>query len=135
MIRRPPRSTRTDTLFPYTTLFRSAGSARRREWPWALGGSLPSSGGTAAPATPTEEASMSVTVSVPTTIRTLSDGQSEVQVDGATVGEVLSALESAHPGFAARILDADGSIRRFDNVCVAEHDVRVLQPPAPPGPE
>src|SRR3546814_9065231 len=27
MIRRPPRSTRTDTLVPYTTLFRSAGSA------------------------------------------------------------------------------------------------------------
>src|SRR3546814_6373432 len=26
MIRRPPRSTRTDTLFPYTTLFRSAAS-------------------------------------------------------------------------------------------------------------
>src|SRR3546814_7652540 len=37
MIRRPPRSTRTDTLFPYTTLFRSDsggrhdGSARRRD--------------------------------------------------------------------------------------------------------
>src|SRR3546814_11729 len=32
MIRRPPRSTRTDTLFPYTTLFRSGGqgSGRRR---------------------------------------------------------------------------------------------------------
>src|SRR3546814_3185094 len=28
MIRRPPRSTRTDTLFPYTTLFRSHGSFR-----------------------------------------------------------------------------------------------------------
>src|SRR3546814_7877061 len=28
MIRRPPRSTRTDTLFPYTTLFRSAAGAR-----------------------------------------------------------------------------------------------------------
>src|SRR3546814_11283162 len=27
MIRRPPRSTRTDTLFPYTTLFRSQGGA------------------------------------------------------------------------------------------------------------
>src|SRR3546814_7084355 len=27
MIRRPPRSTRTDTLFPYTTLFRSADAA------------------------------------------------------------------------------------------------------------
>src|SRR3546814_1116959 len=41
MIRRPPRSTRTDTLFPYTTLFRSAwslggvsngGARHRREW-------------------------------------------------------------------------------------------------------
>src|SRR3546814_7612023 len=30
MIRRPPRSTRTDTLFPYTTLFRSVGSRHRR---------------------------------------------------------------------------------------------------------
>src|SRR3546814_12290085 len=30
MILRPPRSTRTDTLFPYTTLFRS------RRWPWVL---------------------------------------------------------------------------------------------------
>src|SRR3546814_7837528 len=29
MIRRPPRSTRTDTLFPYTTLFRSAARRRR----------------------------------------------------------------------------------------------------------
>src|SRR3546814_11234031 len=34
MIRRPPRSTRTDTLFPYTTLFRSEPSPPRR----ALGG-------------------------------------------------------------------------------------------------
>src|SRR3546814_10112230 len=30
MIRRPPRSTRTDTLFPYTTLFRSTDSCRTR---------------------------------------------------------------------------------------------------------
>src|SRR3546814_1321825 len=30
MIRRPPRSTRTDTLFPYTTLFRSMGSTQTR---------------------------------------------------------------------------------------------------------
>src|SRR3546814_6769906 len=30
MNRRPPRYTRTDTLFPYTTLFRSAPAARRR---------------------------------------------------------------------------------------------------------
>src|SRR3546814_10273026 len=33
MIRRPPRSTRTDTLFPYTTLFRSAGYDLRGQSP------------------------------------------------------------------------------------------------------
>src|SRR3546814_12919139 len=33
MIRRPPGSTRTDTLFPYTTLFRSVGSDLERQWP------------------------------------------------------------------------------------------------------
>src|SRR3546814_2663956 len=33
MIRRPPRSTRTDTLFPYTTLFRSMGAADREGAP------------------------------------------------------------------------------------------------------
>src|SRR3546814_18288025 len=35
MIRRPPRSTRTDTLFPYTTLFRSVKVPRRRWGPVA----------------------------------------------------------------------------------------------------
>src|SRR3546814_14785487 len=34
MIRRPPRSTRTDTLFPYTTLFRSVGDIHA----WAIMG-------------------------------------------------------------------------------------------------
>src|SRR3546814_13214528 len=32
MIRRPPRSTRTDTLFPYTTLFRSPASWKARNY-------------------------------------------------------------------------------------------------------
>src|SRR3546814_16208612 len=38
MIRRPPRSTRTDTLFPYTTLFRSVPSAR---WPLPASSAIP----------------------------------------------------------------------------------------------
>src|SRR3546814_7181325 len=39
-MRRPPRSTRTDTLFPYTTLFRSAGAVGPRHVVPTLGGSL-----------------------------------------------------------------------------------------------
>src|SRR3546814_6078530 len=40
MIRRPPRSTRTDTLFPYTTLFRSSTRQKRRisNPPLSIGG-------------------------------------------------------------------------------------------------
>src|SRR3546814_6367781 len=37
MIRRPPRSTRTDTLFPYTTLFRSPALGQRSNVALALG--------------------------------------------------------------------------------------------------
>ena len=67
---------------------------------------------------------MSVTVRVPTTLRTLTGGASEVTLEGATVGEVLTALEAAHPGFEDRLLDADGGLRRFVNLYVADDDVR-----------
>ena len=78
---------------------------------------------------------MSVTVRVPTTLRTLTGGESEVQVQGATVREVLGALESQHPGFAERILDDDGGIRRFVNVFVADDDVRFLDGLGTPVPD
>ncbi|MET0729201.1 MAG: ubiquitin-like small modifier protein 1 [Acidimicrobiales bacterium] len=78
---------------------------------------------------------MSVTVRIPTTLRTLTGGQSEVSVEGSTVGEVLTALESEHPGFSERILDPDGGLRRFVNVFVADDDVRFLQALATPVPD
>src|SRR3546814_3980450 len=45
MIRRPPRSTRTDTLFPYTTLFRSPPHARRPNGARSRGGVARRTGG------------------------------------------------------------------------------------------
>src|SRR3546814_14141647 len=47
MIRRPPRSTRTDTLLPYTTLFRSLPMAASAVAPWLLGLKGPVYGATA----------------------------------------------------------------------------------------
>ncbi|MGN6694470.1 MAG: ubiquitin-like small modifier protein 1, partial [Aquihabitans sp.] len=61
---------------------------------------------------------------VPTTLRTLTAGASEVELSGATVGEVLDQLESAHPGFKDRLLDDEGGLRRFVNLYVADDDVR-----------
>jgi molybdopterin synthase sulfur carrier subunit len=78
---------------------------------------------------------MPVTVRVPTTLRTLTGGASEVAVEGATVGDVFSSLESAHPGFKERLLDDDGGLRRFVNVFVADDDVRFLDGLATPVPD
>lgn len=69
---------------------------------------------------------MSVTVRVPTTLRTLTAGASEVVVEGDTLADVVAALESAHPGFRERLLDDEGNLRRFVNVFVADDDVRFL---------
>ena len=69
---------------------------------------------------------MSVTVRVPTQLRTLTAGQGEIEVEGATVGEALKALDAAHPGFAERLFDDTGNLRRFVNVFLADEDVRFL---------
>lgn len=75
---------------------------------------------------------MSVTVRIPTQLRTLTGGANEVSVDGSTVGEALKALDSAHHGFAERLFDESGELRRFVNVFLADEDVRFLDGLATP---
>jgi sulfur-carrier protein len=67
-----------------------------------------------------------VTVRVPTQLRTLTGGAGEVGAEGATIGEVLKALDTGHPGFADRIFDDTGGLRRFVNVFLDDEDVRFL---------
>jgi molybdopterin converting factor small subunit len=69
---------------------------------------------------------MSVSVRIPTTLRTLTGGQSEVSLEGSSVRDVLANLDGAHPGFADRLLDDEGNLRRFVNVFVADDDIRFL---------
>jgi molybdopterin converting factor small subunit len=69
---------------------------------------------------------MTVSVRIPTQLRTLTAGAGEVEVDGATVGAVLTALDEAHPGFGPRLFDDGGGLRRFVNVFLADEDVRFL---------
>jgi molybdopterin synthase sulfur carrier subunit len=70
---------------------------------------------------------MSVSVRIPTILRTHTGGAAEVEVDGATLAEVLDRLEADHPGIRARVLDDDGKLRRFVNVYVGDEDVRFAQ--------
>jgi molybdopterin synthase sulfur carrier subunit len=69
---------------------------------------------------------MAVTIRIPTQLRELSGGASEVQVEGGTVKELLAALDAAHPGFAERLHDESGNLRRFVNIFVADEDIRFL---------
>lgn len=65
-------------------------------------------------------------VRIPTQLRPLAGGASEVTVDGETVGDVLKALDVAHPGFGDRLFDEAGNLRRFVNVFLGDEDVRFL---------
>jgi len=70
---------------------------------------------------------VAVTVRIPTQLRSLTGGAGELAVEGATVGEVLKALDAAHKGFAERVFDEGGKLRRFVNVFVADEDIRFAQ--------
>jgi molybdopterin synthase sulfur carrier subunit len=70
---------------------------------------------------------VTVRVRIPTQLRSLAGGASEVEVESTQVAGVLKALEAAHPGFHDRLFDDNGKLRRFVNVFVAEEDIRFLQ--------
>ncbi|MCW2784370.1 MAG: MoaD/ThiS family protein [Marmoricola sp.] len=69
---------------------------------------------------------MSVSVRIPTILRTYTDGASEVSAEGTDLDGVLNDLEANHPGIKARVLDDAGDLRRFVNVYVGNEDVRFL---------
>lgn len=69
---------------------------------------------------------MAVTVRIPTTLRPMAGGSSQVQVEGATLADVIDNLDAAHPGFRDRLLDEAGALRKFVNIFVADDDVRYL---------
>jgi sulfur-carrier protein len=69
---------------------------------------------------------LSVTVKIPTQLRTAAEGAAEAQLDGATVEEVLTGLFDRFGELRERISDDDGSLRRFVNVYLGGEDIRFL---------
>jgi molybdopterin synthase sulfur carrier subunit len=66
---------------------------------------------------------MAVTVKIPTQLRAVTEGVSEIEVDGGTVGEALDAVFEQHAELRDRITE-DGGLRRFVNVYVSGEDIR-----------
>jgi molybdopterin synthase sulfur carrier subunit len=65
-------------------------------------------------------------VKIPPVLRASVGGEKQVDADGASVGEVLAALASAHPGTQSQLFSAEGELNRYVNVYLNDEDVRVL---------
>lgn len=81
---------------------------------------------------------MTVTVRLPALLREVAGGARSVEVQGATVAEVLAALDRACPGMASRLLDERGELLGHLLVFVDGEDVRRragLAMPVPDGAE
>ena len=70
---------------------------------------------------------MPIPVSIPTPLRPLTENLDTVEVEGGTVGELITALDKKYPGIGERLLDAQGGVRRFINIYVNGEDIRFLQ--------
>jgi sulfur-carrier protein len=66
---------------------------------------------------------VSVTVSIPTILRTYTGGEKRVQATGSTLLAVIDDLDANHAGLKERLI-ANGKLHRFVNIYVNDEDVR-----------
>jgi len=59
-------------------------------------------------------------------LRSFTGGADAIEVEARTVGDALQALGGRHTGLLERVLDVDGTVRRFVNIYVGEVDIREL---------
>ena len=70
---------------------------------------------------------MPATVIIPTTLRMFTAHNSELELDGSTVGEVITALSDEYPETKKVLFGEDGRLREFINVFVGADNIRDLQ--------
>ena len=69
---------------------------------------------------------MSVQVKLPTILRSFAGGESSVNADGDTVGDLFRGLEARFPGIAGQLVTDGGDLHRFVNVYLNDEDIRYL---------
>ena len=67
---------------------------------------------------------MATKVRIPAPLRKLTKDQAIVEVEGASIEEIIVNLEKNYPGLKERVCDESGQIRRFINVFVNGGDIR-----------
>jgi adenylyltransferase/sulfurtransferase len=63
---------------------------------------------------------------IPTPLRQFTGGADTIEAGGATVGELLAALTTAHPDIKKNLFNDEGKLRSFVNIYVNDEDIRYL---------
>jgi len=69
---------------------------------------------------------MAAVLRIPTVLRPAVNGQTTIEVEGATIGEVLASVTATYPATAGQLLDENGALHRFLNIYVNDDDVRYI---------
>src|SRR5438128_1256634 len=73
---------------------------------------------------------MAVTIAIPTALRQLAGGKSEIQVEAKTAGEALEHLTAAHTELRRHLFNEQNALRNFVNVYINDEDIRHTGGPA-----
>jgi MoaD family protein len=65
-----------------------------------------------------------VTVRIPTPLRSATDGQATVEIEGDTVDGVLRTLVDQYPDLADNLYNENDALRQFVNIYVGDEDIR-----------
>jgi len=73
-----------------------------------------------------------IKVRIPTPLRPMTGGKSEVETQASDIQSMIDSLNGQFPGLKDRVCDEKGEIRRFVNVYLNEEDIRFMQGKATP---
>jgi molybdopterin synthase sulfur carrier subunit len=69
---------------------------------------------------------MSLKLTIPTALRTITRNTEVVEVESGTVEDIIAGLDRSYSGFRSRVCEDDGKLRRFINIYVDGEDIRFL---------
>lgn len=69
---------------------------------------------------------MGIKVRIPTPLRKLTNGESEVEANGADISELIDDLEKNYPGIKGKLCEENGNVRKFLNIYLNDDDIRFM---------
>lgn len=69
---------------------------------------------------------MATRITIPTPLRRFTADDAQIEVEAATINQVLEEMDKKYPGFKNRLCEENGQLRRFFNIYINGEDVRFM---------